>query len=133
MTTRGPRLKRPELRLVDGRAHHGPKRSASRAKALIKQDRRSFGPLKMPGHLGEAGRQAWQDYIVPATWLTKSREMTAILLCELWEESRDDTKAFTAAKHAQLRAYMAELGLTDERKRDINESEEEDNDEHFGA
>lgn len=77
----------------------------------------------MPKHLGEAGRQAWKDYIEPATWLTRSREITAILLCELWEESRQ--KPLTVGKHQQIRAYMTELGLTDERNRYQSDDEQE--------
>ena len=37
--------------------------------------------------------------------------------------------AFPAAKHGQMRAYMSELGLTDERKR--MDDEPEDKDEFF--
>ena len=38
-------------------------------------------------------------------------------LCELWQEFRFCPTGFPAAKHGQLRAYMSELGLTDERNR----------------
>jgi hypothetical protein len=39
--------------------------------------------------------------------------------------------AFKAAKHSQMRAYMSELGLTDERNRLIIENKTELKDEHF--
>jgi hypothetical protein len=35
----------------------------------------------------------------------------------LWAELRSDPAGFSAARHSQLRAYLAELGLTDERNR----------------
>ncbi|WP_286144375.1 hypothetical protein [Bradyrhizobium sp. NFR13] len=37
---------------------------------------------------------------------------------------------FQAAKHSQMRGYMSELGLTDERKRAVQPATEE-RDEHF--
>lgn len=37
--------------------------------------------------------------------------------CVLWDEFRTNPRNFGAAKHAQMRAYMADLGLTDERNR----------------
>ena len=39
--------------------------------------------------------------------------------------------SFPASKHGQMRAYMSELGLTDERNRVIDESKKE-KDEFFG-
>ena len=49
------------------------------------------------------------------------REPAAIAFCELWAEFTDRPAAFPAAKHSQLRAYMSELGLTDERNRPPSE------------
>ena len=60
---------------------------------------------------------AWKKYIEPAGWLDASREPAAIAFCELWQEFRFAPTSFPASKHGQLRAYMSELGLTDERNR----------------
>ena len=40
------------------------------------------------------------------------REPAAIAFCELWQEFRKAPVSFQASKHAQMRAYMSELGLT---------------------
>lgn len=50
-------------------------------------------------------------------WLDGSREAAAIAFCELWSEFQFNTTGFPASKHGQMRAYMSELGLTDERNR----------------
>lgn len=68
-------------------------------------------------------------YIEPAAWLDASREPAAIAFCELWQEFRFCPTGFPAAKHGQLRAYMSELGLTDERNR--LKDDDKDKDEFF--
>jgi hypothetical protein len=75
----------------------------------------------MKGH----SLDAWKRYIDPASWLDASREPAAIAFCELWQEFRHGPTSFPAAKHGQLRAYMSELGLTDERNRVLDESKKE--------
>lgn len=110
---RGPAPTPPALRLVEGTHRpdrHGPDDVAETAHA-------AFGEPVMPEHFEGEARQAWERYIAPAWWLDRSREPAAIILCELWAEFRSDTGGFAAAKHSQLRAYLAELGLTDERGR----------------
>jgi hypothetical protein len=83
----------------------------------------------MPRSFKAASRHAWRRYIVPAAWLDASREPAAIAFCELWGEMRRSPMSFQASKHSQLRAYMADLGLTDERNRPLPESVSRD--EHF--
>lgn len=116
MATRGAKPKPAHLRIVDGTRN--PTRHGSE-EDLRKQAETSasFGKLSRPKHLkGEAGI-AWKRYIEPAGWLDASREPAAIAFCELWQEFRFAPKAFAASKHGQMRAYMSELGLTDERNR----------------
>ena len=48
----------------------------------------------------------------------------------MWQESRFSPIGFPASTYGQLRAYMAELGLTDERNRS-GDSKEDEKDEFF--
>ena len=66
----------------------------------------NFGPLCRPLHFKRLAREAWKQYIEPATWLDASREASAIAFCELWQELRSAPMSFPAAKHTQLRGYM---------------------------
>jgi hypothetical protein len=91
----------------------------------------SFGPLTCPQELKRSAREAWKRYIDPASWLDASREPAAIAFCELWQELRIAPANFPAAKHSQLRAYMSELGLTDQRKRPVDDTSPKEKDEHF--
>lgn len=117
MASRGARPKPAHLRIVDGThrsTRHGDPKAAV---AAVEQATQAFGkPVRPKGMKGEA-LAAWKRYIDPATWLDASREAAAIAFCELWQEFRFAPKSFPAAKHGQLRAYMSELGLTDERNR----------------
>ena len=54
---------------------------------------------------------AWDRDIAPAFWLDRFHEPAAIVYCELWAEFMTSPRAFVAAKHGQMRAYMSELGL----------------------
>jgi len=81
------------------------------------------------GMKGEAAK-AWKRYIVPAGWLDATREAAAIAFCELWSEFRFNPTGFPASKHGQLRAYMSELGLTDERNR-TEDGTQKEKDEFF--
>ena len=117
MATRGAKPKPPALRLVDGTnnvTRHGPEDAA---KAKVEKSVASFGLLIRPKHLKGDGLAAWKRYIEPAAWLDAAREPAAIAFCELWQEFRFCPTGFPASKHGQLRAYMSELGLTDERNR----------------
>lgn len=131
MAARGVKPKPDYLRVVDGThrtTRHGDEAKV-REKVAVAADR--FGKLTKPKHLkGEAAR-AWVRYIQPAWWLDGSKEPAAIAFCELWDEFREAPQRFVAAKHGQLRAYMSELGLTDERNRGTDGDESEP-DEFFG-
>jgi hypothetical protein len=54
------------------------------------------------------------------------REPAAIAFCELWQEFRFAPTSFPASKHGQMRAYMSELGLTDERNRVLDAAKDEE-------
>lgn len=130
MAARGVKPKAAHLRLVDGthrRTRHGDEQ-ATREQA--EQAAATFGPLVRPKHLKAEGLAAWKRYIEPAAWLDGSREAAAIAFCELWQEFRFAPTSFPASKHGQMRAYMSELGLTDERNRIAKEKEAPD--EFFG-
>ena len=117
MAARGPKPKAAQLRLVDGThrpARHG---QAEKAKAKVDAAITSFGKLIRPAHLKGEALAAWKKFIEPAGWLDGSREAAAIAFCELWKEFRFNPQGFPSSKHGQMRAYMAELGLTDEHNR----------------
>ena len=129
MATRGAKPKPAMLRLVDGTRNvtrHGSETALrEKAEAAVL----SFGKLTKPTHLRGHAAAAWKRYIAPADWLDASREPAAIAFCELWDEFRSAPLKFPAAKHGQLRAYMSELGLTDERNR--SSQDEKAGDEFF--
>lgn len=117
MAARGAKPKAAHLRLIDGThraARHGSAKAAKEAVAAAEQ---SFGKLERPTFLKGEGLKAWKRYIEPAAWLDRSKEAAAIAFCELWQEFRFAPTSFPASKHGQMRAYMSELGLTDERNR----------------
>jgi hypothetical protein len=127
MAQRGAKPAPVKLRLVTGAhrtARHGDTKKAEQAVAAAEK---AFGKGLVPpkSFKGEA-LAAWRRYIVPAAWLDASREAAAIAFCELWAEFRFCPTGFPASKHGQLRAYMSELGLTDERNRGEQEDEEKD-------
>lgn len=130
MATRGAKPKPVKLRLVDGT--HNATRHGNRTKArdLADEAITSFGKLTRPRFLKGEALSAWKRYIEPAAWLDGSREPAAIAFCELWAEFRRGPSRFPASMHAQMRAYMSELGLTDERNRAEVEGQEKD--EFFG-
>lgn len=125
MVKRGARPKPAHLRLVD--ATHRKTRHGDEAKseAKVSAALAAFGKLQRPKGLKGGALAAWKNYIEPAGWLDGSKEPAAIAFCELWSEFRSAPMRFPAAKHSQLRAYMNELGLTDERNRP-GEKEEKD-------
>ncbi len=130
MATRGAKPKPAQLRLVDGT--HNVTRHGNEAKVResVEAATASFGKLQRPRGLKGEALVAWKRYIEPAGWLDGSREPAAIAFCELWSEFRYAPAIFPASKHGQLRAYMSELGLTDERNRAA--APEEEKDEFFG-
>lgn len=126
MATRGAKPKPAHLRIVDGTnnvTRHGPE---SKAKAQVEKAVSVFGKLEFPKHLKGEAAKAWKRYIAPAGWLDGSREPAAIAFCELWAQFIQSPDHFVAAKHGQLRAYMSELGLTDERNRGGDDDEKAD-------
>jgi hypothetical protein len=126
MAQRGARPKPANLRLVDGThnvTRHGP---VDEAKKAVEQAAQAFGKLDKPRGLSRRAVKAWKQYIEPAGWLDGSREPAAIAFCELWAEFTEAPARFPASKHGQLRAYMSELGLTDERNRNDNAGEQRD-------
>ena len=67
--------------------------------------------------MSAGARKAWDRFIAGATWLDGSREPAAVAFCELFAEFSASPARFVASRHAQMRAYQADLGLTDERRR----------------
>lgn len=126
MAARGARPKPAHLRLVDGthrRTRHG---DPGEAKAAVEALEGEFGRPVRPKHFKGEAAAAWKRYIEPAAWLDGSREAAAIAFCELWQEFRFAPTSFPASKHGQMRAYMSELGLTDERNRITKDAEKRD-------
>ncbi len=125
MAKRGAKPKPAHLRLIDGTRNvtrHGTEKEIREA---VEASVQSFGKLTRPKHLKGEGLAAWKRYIEPASWLDASREPAAIAFCELWHEFRFNPTGFPASKHGQMRAYMSELGLTDERNRSSSEDDKE--------
>lgn len=129
MATRGAKPKPAMLRVVDGTRNATRHGSESDLRAKAEASVKAFGPLTRPKGLKGEASGAWKRYVEPASWLDASREAAAIAFCELWQEFRFAPTAFPAAKHGQMRAYMSELGLTDERNRTTEG--QDDRDEYF--
>lgn len=125
MATRGAKPKPAMLRLVDGTRNPTRHGTESQLREVAEKAVTGFGKLVSPKLKGEAAK-AWGRYIKPAYWLDGSREAAAIAFCELWAEFRFNPTGFPASKHGQMRAYMSELGLTDERNRVEKEAEAKD-------
>ena len=126
MATRGAKPKPAHLRIVDGTTNvtrHGPE---SKAREAAEKAQAVFGKPQMPRYLKGEAAKAWKRYIHPAAWLDGAKEPAAIAFCELWAQFVESPSHFVAAKHGQLRAYMSELGLTDERNRgDLSDEADE--------
>jgi hypothetical protein len=124
--TKGRKPKGAHLRLVTGTHRddrHGDAATARDAAAKCVAD---FGPPIRPKYLKRFALEAWERYIEPASWLDASREPAAIAFCELWQEMRLAPTNFQAARHSQMRSYMAALGLTDERNRTVEVAKAKD-------
>lgn len=117
MAHRGAKPKPRHLRLVDGTHRTTRHGKAAAAKEAVEAQSATFGKMQRPRQLKGEALAAWKRYIEPAGWLDASREAAAIAFCELWSEFRFAPTSFPASKHGQMRAYMSELGLTDERNR----------------
>lgn len=126
MATRGPKPKIGKLRLVDDTHRADRHGDVDNAREKAERSAKAFGSLQRPSGLKGEALKAWKKYIEPASWLDASREPAAIAFCELWSEFRLNPTGFQAAKHGQMRAYMSELGLTDERNRNDDDSDEKD-------
>lgn len=125
MATRGSKPKPAHLMLIDGTRNvtrHGTEEDLRKAVEKVAV----FGRPAKPKHLKGEAAHAWKRYIEPASWLDATREPAAIAFCELWQEFRFAPTSFPASKHGQMRAYMSELGLTDERNRICDDEEEKD-------
>lgn len=129
MAKRGAKPKPAHLRLVSGTRNVTRHGSEEDLRKVAESANAAFGkPQKPKGMKGEA-LAAWRRYIEPASWLDGAREPAAIAFCELWAEFRFNPNGFPASKHGQMRAYMSELGLTDERNR--AEKDDDAKDEFF--
>lgn len=126
MAARGAKPKAAHLRIVDGTHRTSRHGDVEKTKEAVEQATSAFGKLTRPKILKGEALAAWKRYIEPAAWLDVSREASAIAFCELWQEFRFAPTSFPASKHGQMRAYMSELGLTDERNRLEKEAEKSD-------
>lgn len=126
MAARGAKPTPAALRLVQGTHNATRHGSKSDAETLVDQSLTAFGPIAKPDYLSGDAAQAWDNWIAPAGWLDNSKQPAAIAFCELWREFRFSAADFPASKHGQLRAYMAELGLTDERNRKVADGKKKD-------
>lgn len=131
MATRGAKPTPAALRLVEGTHNVTRYGSPDELRDKVEKAAKAFGPLIKPDNLPTHAEYAWDHYLAPATWLDRSREIAALAFVELYQEFREYPQKFQVGKHAQMRAYMAELGLTDERNRGDWEPDAEP-DEFFG-
>ncbi len=133
MATRGARPKPAHLRLLQGTRNTTRHGSEEDLRKQVEDATATFGGLIRPKHLKGEGLAAWKRYIEPASWLDGSKEPAAIAFCELWQEFRFAPTSFPASKHGQMRAYMSELGLTDERRRGKDEDPEDPAEKYFAS
>lgn len=126
MAARGVKPKAAHLRIVDGTHRATRHGDVQKAKEAVEEAATQFGKLTRPKGMKGEGLAAWKRYIEPASWLDGSREAAAIAFCELWQEFRFAPTSFPASKHGQMRAYMSELGLTDERNRMADDKPDRD-------
>lgn len=126
MALPGARPKPVQLRVVDGTHRTTRHGTTDEARKGTEQAVAAFGVLTKPKYLKGHAAAAWKSYIEPASWLDRSREPAAIAFCELWAEFREAPSRFPGSKHSQMRAYMNELGLTDERNRPVEGAEKGD-------
>lgn len=127
MAIGGARPKPGALRVVDG-THRADRHGKLPDDAPIASGgaEQKGSPLVCPRFLKGEGKKAWDRWVKPFFWITSEREPAAIAFCELWSEFRRSPENFNAARHGQLRAYMQELGLTDERNRKADDGKGKD-------
>jgi hypothetical protein len=126
MASRGAKPKPAHLRLIDGTRNVTRHGTESDLRNIAESASNKFGKLSRPKSLKGEALTAWKRYIEPASWLDGSKEPAAIAFCELWQEFRFAPTSFPASKHGQMRAYMSELGLTDERNRLYDDKQKTD-------
>lgn len=126
MAIRGAKPKSAHLRVIDGTTNVTRHGNEAKQREIAEAATTAFGKPCRPAYLKGQALWAWRRFIEPAGWLDASREAAAIAFCDLWQEFRDAPRMFPAAKHGQLRAYMSELGLTDERNRADDGGEKRD-------
>lgn len=130
MAKRGAKPKPAHLRLIDGTTNVTRHGSEADLRKSVEGAVDAFGSLARPLYLKGEARKAWDIMIAPASWLDGSRLVSAAAFCELYAEWREAPKVFPSSKHGQMRAYMSELGLTDERNR-VTKDTKEQKDEFF--
>ena len=126
MAVRGARPKPNHLHLIYATRNATRHGSEAELKAKVEAVINDFGVPVRRSYLTGHALKAWNEWIVPARWLDGSKTAAAIAFCEIWKEYRKDPEEFPASKHGQMRAYMQELGLTDERNRKQVENKEKD-------
>lgn len=127
---RGPAARSPKLKLVDGThrtTRHGRREEVE---ANARRSAEAFGRLKRPDDLEGAAADIWDQCIAPAWWLDASRMPTVMALCEIWKDFKKSPSDFPQWKHVQMRVYLRELGLTEERNR-ISSGPQEKEDDNF--
>ncbi len=122
---RGAKPKPAHLRLVDGTRHVTRHGSEEDLRNKAETSKASHGALVRPKFLKGPALEIWKQLIEPAAWLDRTRYAAAVQFCELWQEFRFSPTAFPAAKHTQMRVLQAELGLTDERNRVLDEGKKD--------
>jgi len=117
VATRGIRPNPTVLRLLNSTHRRNRHGDPDEARDKIEAETQDFGPLIRPKGLSREAIACWKDMIEPARWLDGSKRVAAQAFCELYAEWVLGPHHFPGAKHAQMRAYMADLGLADERNR----------------
>src|SRR3954470_3277091 len=105
------------LHLINGTRNATRHGSEGELVSRVESAIEDFGPLVRPDGLSLEAIKCWNEMIEPAKWLDGSKKLAAAALCELYAEWTMGPRHFAASKHSQMRSYMADLGLTDERNR----------------
>ena len=126
MVARGRKPTPARLRLVEGTRNATRHGSDKALREKADQGLKRFGRIERPAGLKGEALKAWNRWIAPAHWLDAAREPAAIAFCELWREFKAGPDRFPSSRHQQMRAYMSELGLTDERNRGADGDDKRD-------
>lgn len=127
----GPKPISAKMRAIMGTNRTTRHGHESDMRVMAEAAARTFGAPQCPDYLKGEAPAAWDRFIKPAYWLDGSREAAAVAFCTLWAEFLASPMTFVAAKHAQMRGYMAVLGLTDERNRHAVPEQPDDPDGFF--